>query len=113
MGPLMSALRFLLTALCVLPLTTTKLTAQRLGGTVRDVDTGAAVAGASVTAIDARGVAHGTVISDSAGTFHFPLPRAEHYQCASITPNTRVTPRISFVCGAARASRSSCGLADS
>jgi hypothetical protein len=76
----MSALRFLLIALCALPLTTANAAAQRLGGMVRDALTENAVPGASVTAIDARGVAHGTVISDSAGTFHFPLPRAEHYQ---------------------------------
>ncbi len=67
-------------ACCALLVITTNLAAQRLGGTVRDAATGAPVAGVTLTAIDAGGSAQGTVISDSTGTFHLILPRAERYQ---------------------------------
>lgn len=67
----------LLTLLSLLPF---PLHAQALSGYVLDEANGRPVTGVWVSAMDARGLVHGTVLSDSLGTFHIALPRADRYQ---------------------------------
>lgn len=56
------------------------VSAQALGGSAHDGNTGAPVGGAVVTALDAQGREHGTVVTDSLGVFHIPLRLPGRYQ---------------------------------
>ena len=58
---------------------TENVRAQTLGGSTR-LASGEPIAGVEVSALNAQGRIVGTVISDSAGVFHIPLPRADRYR---------------------------------